>query len=230
MKIYYARVPEFSEAEEQQVMQILPGERTERIGRTKLIQKRMQSLSAGLLLEYALREYGLRSCDLTFRKNKDGKPTIAEYPDFYYNLSHSKEYVALVTDCDPVGIDVEGSRFGYQELAKRFFSETEQEALKEHWSDEEFTRIWTRKESYLKASGYGMRMPLDGFSTLGEQVLLNEKMCSDMIEEGVTYYLASIPFGEGYWLSVCRRNKPVECERARLLLQQVDLYEFFKGI
>ena len=228
MKVYYAKIPVFSEEELQLILQILPQERTERIERTKLIQNKLQSVAAGLLLEYALRECGIESRGLTFVKNADGKPAIAEYPEFYYNLSHTKEYVALVVDSHPVGIDIEQPRVGYQRLVGRFFSEEEQHVLKIHWSDADFTKIWTRKESYLKASGYGMRMPLAGFSTLGEQVVLNEHMNPDMVEQGAVYYLASISFLDGYWLSVCRKNEPIFSETAELSLQQVDLS--FKGI
>ena len=227
MKIYYARIAQLSDEEMQQAMQILPGERIERVTRTKLKQNQLQSVSAGLLLEYVLKEQGMRSRELTFIKNPDGKPSIAEYPKFHYNLSHSKDYVALVVDKHPVGIDIEGLRIGYRKLVKRYFSFEEQMALQNNWSDEIFTKLWTRKESYLKASGYGMRMPLDGFSTLEEQVQLNEKMCSDMIEQGAIYYLASISFLDGYWLSVCRKGEPVG-GLEDLPLQQVDLISILK--
>ena len=228
MKIYYAKIPTFSEEELQQVLQFLPKERLERIERTKLIQNKLQSVAAGLLLDYAVRERGVESRELTFTKNADGKPAIAEFPNFHYNLSHAKEYVALVTDSHPVGIDIEYLRVGYQRLVSRFFSEEEQRVLSAHWSDEDFTRIWTRKESYLKASGYGMRMPLTGFSTLGEQVVLNERMNPDMVESGAVYYLTSISFLEGYQMSVCRKNEPLPCEEDAVV-QQVDLRKSFVG-
>jgi len=211
-------------------MQLLPKERLERIERTKLKKSQLESVSAGLLLEYALRERGLRSKELTFLKNADGKPYILGYPEFHYNLSHTKEYVALITDKHPVGIDVEGLRVGYQKLVERFFSEEERQLLAYAWSDEVFTKLWTRKESYLKASGFGMRMPLDGFSVLGEQVSINEKMDSSMIESGEVYYLASQPLSEGYWLSVCRKAEPVLSDGSMLVLEQVDLLEFLKRV
>ena len=88
MKIYYAKIPTFSEEELQQVLQFLPKERLERIERTKLIQNKLQSVAAGLLLDYAVRERGVESRELTFTKNADGKPAIAEFPNFHYNLSH----------------------------------------------------------------------------------------------------------------------------------------------
>lgn len=214
----------------QAALQLLPKERVEKIARNRQKKNQFQSMWAGLLLEYALQEQGLAGVDLTFLKNTDGKPYIKEYPQFYYNLSHSQEYVALVVDDYPVGIDVEGLRVGYQKLVARFFAEEEVEALQEQWSDEFFTKLWTRKESYLKAAGYGMRMPLNGFSTLEEQVRINEKMNSEMVEDEAVYYLASVSLEGDYWLSVCRKNMPMVTEMDVLVPEQVDLKRFLKKV
>lgn len=214
----------------QQAMKILPEERADRIGKISLEKSRLQSVAAGLLLEHALSEHGMQGKNLTFLKNADGKPSIAEYPDFHYNLSHSKAYAVLVIDECPVGIDIEERRFGYQKLAARFFSVEEAEVLKEHWSDDLFTKLWTRKESYLKATGFGMRMPLDGFSVLEEQVRVNGKMPQSMIEPGMVYYLASMPFFTASWLSICRKGRPVVFEQDARLLQEVDLKEILEKV
>jgi len=222
LKLYYARISELSEEELQCALQLLPKERIEKIERTKQKKSQLQSIYAGLLLEYALREQGLSGKKLTFLKNPDGKPYIAEYPELFYNLSHSNLYVALVMDEHPVGVDVEGLREGYQKLVTRFFAADEIAVLQEQWGDEYFTELWTRKESYLKATGYGMRMPLSGFSTLHEQVQVNERMTAEMLEDAI-YYLATCKLEEDYTLSVCRKDVPVPCTTEGLAPEQVDL-------
>ena len=206
----------------QSALHLLSKERIEKIERTKQKKSQMQSVYAGLLLEYALRELGLNSQKMTFMKNPDGKPYIAEYPELFYNLSHSKDYVAFVLDDHPVGVDVEGLRIGYQKLAHRFFAADEIESLQEPWSDEAFTELWTRKESYLKATGYGMRMPLAGFSTLQEIVQVNEQMATEMLEDAC-YYLGSTVLDGGYWLSVCRRDVSVYGNTGQLEPIKVDV-------
>jgi len=208
LKLYYAKISELSEQELQHALQLLSKERIEKIERTKQKKSQLQSIYAGLLLEYALREIGLSVKMLTFLTNPDGKPYIAEYPELFYNLSHSGQYVALVIDEHPVGVDLEGLREGYQKLANRFFAADEMEVLQEQWSDAYFTELWTRKESYLKATGYGMRMPLCGFSTLQEQVQVNGLMAEEMLEEA-GYYLATCRLEEDNYLSVCRKNVPI---------------------
>ncbi len=233
LKVYYAKISELSEEEMQNALRILPQERIEKIKRRKQKKSQLESIWAGLLLEYALQEHGLKGMELTFLKNIDGKPYIAEYPKLFYNLSHSKEYVAIVIDDYPVGVDVEETRIGYQSLVTRFFAQEEIIALQECWSDQVFTKLWTRKESYLKATGFGMRMPLDGFSTLQEQVRVNENMPKEMSED-VPYYLASTQLEDNYWLSVCRKAErvieagevfsPIQVDLKRMLIKGIENY------
>lgn len=213
----------------QKALQLLPKERIEKIERTNQKKNQLQSIYAGLLLEYGLQEKGFSGKRLTFLKEPDGKPYIAEYPEIFYNLSHSKEYVALVMDEQPVGVDVEGLRTGYQKLADRFFAPDEVKALQEAWNDECFTELWTRKESYLKATGYGMRMPLHGFSVLQDAVQVNGRMPEEMLEDSL-YYLASTALDGDYWLSVCRRGVPVYSEAEPFTPEEVDLKRILKKV
>ena len=213
----------------QDALHLLPKERIEKIERTKQKKSQLQSIYAGLLLEYALREKGLFGQELTFLKNPDGKPYIAEYPELFFNLSHSKDCVALVLDKHPVGVDIEGLRVGYQKLVHRFFAGDEISVLEKLWSDERFTELWTRKESYLKATGYGMRMPLAGFSVLQEMVQVNGQMTKEMLEDAC-YYLASIRLEEDSWMSVCRRDMPVCSIQEQMMPELVDVKKILKKV
>ena len=227
MKIYYTKMTDLSETEKEKAFAILPAERVERIRKRKTWKSQMQSLAAGLLLEYALHQIGLSGKDLTFLKNQDGKPYIKEMPQFFYNLSHSGEYVALVMDEYAVGIDIEREHKQSRKLAERFFAEEEKAALRENWSEDAFTKVWTRKESFLKVTGFGMRMPLNGFSVVEKQVQINEKMPADMVNVNDAYYIASYCLNEDCWLSVCRKEKsiPKAAEPER-----IEWKEVIKGI
>lgn len=217
MKIYYAKMRKLSEAETEKALKILPEERVERIRHMKAEKSQWQSIAAGLLLEYAFRKLGLSGKKLTFLKNADGKPYIKEVPKLHYNLSHSGEYAALVIDEYPVGIDIEGKRERSQKLVKRFFSEEEKETLLNQWSEEAFIKFWTRKESFIKAAGFGMRMPLDGFSTVKEKVTVNEKMTAGMVDTEDVYYIESFALEDEMWLSVCRKYVPIERVKPELV-------------
>lgn len=218
MKIYYTKISDVPAVyEDDRLLSKLPAERLERIRRMKNATKRCQSIAAGLLLEYALRMQKMTGVGKTFGTHEGGKPYILEYPEVYYNLSHSGVYVAVVLDDRSVGIDVEILRYNQQKLAKRFFSIEENAVLEQTWSDSVFTQIWTRKEAYLKALGTGLRVATDSFVVLNEQV---RRLESHRVVEGLDsdYYLETVSLGEDGWCSVCRKDSRVDAKP-----QYVDL-------
>jgi 4'-phosphopantetheinyl transferase len=110
--------------------------------------------------------------ELRFRYSEHGKPALAPTDcetDLQFNLSHTQGAVLLgVCRGRGIGVDVERVRedFSPQDIAKRFFSISEQRALMSLPETEQrraFFRCWTRKEAFLKARGHGLSFPLDGF-------------------------------------------------------------------
>lgn len=88
-----------------------------------------------------------------------------------FNLSHARGLVALAVAADlgELGVDVEDTtRHGATvDIADRFFSATEAAALRALPATEQtgrFFTYWTLKESYIKARGMGLAIPLDQFS------------------------------------------------------------------
>ena len=212
MKIYYARTDILvNEDVISSAMELLPECRLQKLNRMKSNQSRIQCIAAGLLLEYGLREYGICGKNVTFHENRDGKPSILEHPELHFNLSHSGEYVALVMSSVPVGIDIEKLRSGQEKLVKRFFSEEEAKWLMEGFDDAAFTKMWTRKEAFIKARGIGMRMPLDSFSTTTDVIEINDKMPVEMRTDYVIHYVKSHQINEEYWLSVCQEEREEDC-------------------
>ncbi|WP_373264691.1 4'-phosphopantetheinyl transferase family protein [Hungatella hathewayi] len=124
-----------------------------------------------LLLRRALREqYGIdcgdgRKPDLI--EGAHGKPYLREYPQIQFNISHCMGLAVLaVGDCS-VGIDVEYVRPYREPLLKRVLSAAElrqMEAAGEAGREELFFRFWTLKESYVKAVGCGITVPLQDIS------------------------------------------------------------------
>lgn len=124
-----------------------------------------------LLLRRALREqYGIdcgdgRKPDLM--EGAHGKPYLREYPQIQFNISHCMGLAVLaVGDCS-VGIDVEYVRPYREPLLKRVLSAAElrqMEAAGEAGREELFFRFWTLKESYVKAVGCGITVPLQDIS------------------------------------------------------------------
>lgn len=137
----------------------LPKERQKKILNCRQKQKRLQSFGAGLLLYKVLNRYGISSDQVYADEN--GKPLV---DGVYFNLSHSGDVVICAVSEKPVGCDIEQIKDAPKQVAERSFSEDEKAYL-EQFSGEtynrEFFRLWTKKESYLKMTGTGIRVPLD---------------------------------------------------------------------
>ena len=105
---------------------------------------------------------------LRFAANPQGKPGLLDGP-LRFNLTHSGALMLMaVTLGRELGVDIEEIRpdFGGEAIARRFFAPLEVDALLSLPLEDRtlaFFHGWTRKESYIKAHGKGLSMPLDEF-------------------------------------------------------------------
>ena len=91
----------------------------------------------------------------TFDYNEYGAPSIKNGP--YFSISHCKSGIAVAVSNQPIGIDVEAVRPLKVDLVKKTMNPLEQEAiLSASQPDWAFTRLWTRKEAFLKMKGTGI--------------------------------------------------------------------------
>ncbi len=112
--------------------------------------------------------------DWRFANNHYGRPAISNLsPDecgLCFNISHTKGLIALaVTHRRELGVDVENlrTREVSLDIADRFFAPPEVEELATVPPDRQqdrFFEYWTFKESYIKARGMGLSIPLGQFS------------------------------------------------------------------
>lgn len=141
--------------------------RQRKIEKFRYAQGKALSLGAGLLLDYGLRWYGLRERTAALIYGADEKPYLRDYPEIFFNLSHSGTWVMAVFADREVGCDVERISKPDFRVVQRFFAEGEKKILEKAEGEEEqrqlFYRFWTLKESFLKVTGKGIHMPLDGF-------------------------------------------------------------------
>ena len=146
----------------------LPACRKEKIDRIKPEGERRRSLGAGLLLKKACEEYGIPGEDGYLLIGEYGKPAFAARPDVHFSLSHSGEYAACVVAGCEAGCDIETVKPFRWPVAKRVFAEEECRWLsseeEQGRGDEAFCRLWTLKESFLKATGKGFSFPVQELS------------------------------------------------------------------
>ncbi len=160
--------------------------RQQKVDKMKHPEDKRRSLGAGLLLKKALCDLGIDEKTLVFETNQNGKPYIL-FGDkdtgtelLHFNLSHSGDYAMCIIGDSPVGCDVERIRKIDLKLADRFFAPSEIEQIKCQPDYEAqvntFFRLWTLKESYIKAVGQGLSMGLNSFAINlnSQKVLLTE--------------------------------------------------------
>lgn len=161
------------------------------------------SLGAGILMDQGLCAYGLREKEVSVSYGKNGKPRLLGHPHIHFNLSHSGDRVLAVFAGRDVGCDIEKIQNADLPLAAEFFTEGEyayivgKKTKKER--DEAFYRIWTLKESFLKATGSGLTIPLNSFEI---RILEDEKIDLCQRVNHKTYYFKEYGFEE-YRGAVC---------------------------
>lgn len=111
--------------------------------------------------------------DWNIKPDKFGRPQISNEDSvakrLVFNLSHTDGLIVLVVRWDrAVGVDVENIlRFDWQEEIYQCLSRAEQQELRllpPAIRAEQFLRYWTLKESYIKARGKGLSIPLKSFT------------------------------------------------------------------
>lgn len=99
-----------------------------------------------------------------------GKPALAPSlcnSDLQFNISHTRGWVACAIARVAVGVDVEVVDRDAATEVRGVFSPHEVGLLDGQVGEQmatTFTRLWTLKEAFIKATGEGLRRPLDSFS------------------------------------------------------------------
>jgi 4'-phosphopantetheinyl transferase len=134
--------------------------RIERASRFRFEIDAVRCLAAEALLRHALRErHGIAVGDIVLALGPQGKPFLPGRLDIHFNLSHSGAWVLCALHDRPVGIDVEVARAMADPPARQFMSPAElasYHALPPAEQPAWFFRVWTLKESVLKAAGTGL--------------------------------------------------------------------------
>ncbi|MGN0181989.1 MAG: 4'-phosphopantetheinyl transferase family protein [Candidatus Ornithomonoglobus sp.] len=162
---------------------------------------KMLSLAAEALLRKALADIGIRHFELEYGRN--GKPYIRD-KNIFFNLSHSEDTVMCAVSEREIGADVEKVTDIDIEIAKRFFHCSEYEMIIRKQTNEEkydmFFRLWTLKESFVKATGLGMEIPPYSFCI---DIKDNDKISVRQNVNQETYYFKEYDFNDGYKYAVC---------------------------
>ena len=202
VQVYLMNIADLPDPKEKNiVMRELPQKEQDRILAFSHEKGRKQCLGARLLQQYVLAQQGLCLEDVTYGEHH--KPEVS---GLQFNLSHSYDYVVCAVGDKPVGCDIEKIGPARMHVAKRFFHAQELQYLNTFTGreqDEEFFRLWTIKESYIKMTGEGMYLPLNKFVCLisGEGIhMLYEDQDGSLQRPECFVKEYEVP---GYKLTVC---------------------------
>ena len=150
------------------------------------------------LLDRVLKkDYGVESYRI--EQESQGKPWLPSHPEICFNISHSNNLAVCAVGQVPLGIDIERIRPFNDNLLRKVLSAHEQELFEEKMSQDErqtlFFKLWTLKESFVKADGCGIRIPLGKISfSFGQdgQIRCNQKQYNFWQKEVENGYLISL--------------------------------------
>jgi len=178
----------------QQLIPLLNEERQSRVRALGDTRSALLSLAAGLLLYDA---FGGTERHVRFERGNRGKPHLPGNTPF--NITHAGDYAVLALSSRTVGVDLEMVRpIDWQKIATRFFHPEERAYLAGTSNPgAEFFRIWTLKESYLKAEGVGFSVSPASFAVLPQDEH------TALFSGESAYHFSCINAFPNYFLSVC---------------------------
>jgi len=144
---------------------LLSTQRYAKVKRLRFDTGKKASICVYLLLRYALiRDYGINEA-VEFDFGANEKPYLKNYPQVFFNLSHTQNTAACVISDTETGIDVQKIKAVSKKVAKRVLTQEEYSAFENSEApDDYFCEIWTVKESFLKKTGAGITKELRDFS------------------------------------------------------------------
>lgn len=173
----------------------LSDKRIAKVERLKKTKQKAQSIGAELLLRHAVGQITGEVSNVKWDTDENGKLYFTDHDGIYVNLSHSGDYAVCAVHDAPIGVDIQHCRECDMKMANRFFTEEESEFIRNSTDkNSAFFEIWTKKESFVKAIGKGITIPLNSFSVLSDRIEYN----------GAVYRFKEYSVSQsGYKLFVC---------------------------
>ncbi len=183
-----------SDKKQQQIANIRQGE------------ERIRSLGAARLLQISMNSY-FHTQNEYYPTAVDsmGKPYLLSHAA-QFSLSHSGMYAACVIDELPIGIDIQEMDREITDMHYKILTAQELEFLTQYPSEQErqtcFFKIWSAKESYMKAIGSSMLQ--------AKKIAVADQngLYTSLTQATGTFYFYHLLM-EKYTLSICRKTKKI---------------------
>lgn len=198
---------------------LLTDDELTQMSRLYFARHRHQYLITRALIRTCLSSYfEVEPADWKFGKNGYGKPEISfpgqSWP-VRFNLSHCDGLIMCgITRDHAIGVDAEDAQrstgAAFESLTS-YFSAEEIEALNQlppEQKKQRFFDYWTLKESYIKARGMGLAIPLDKFSFQFKADRLNGfQLHPDLKDDATHWQFWRMPMAEKYRIAVAVNSR-----------------------
>ncbi len=186
------------------------------------VDKKRSLMSELLIRKAASDKLCIPAKKIRISYNPYGKPYIDNERYFKFNVSHSDAYVVIAISKFKIGIDIEKNKIIDFAIAKRFFTKKEYQYINSFIAEADkinaFYMLWTLKESYVKALGKGLSIPLNSFEFNFDKGIhiKNQK-------ENIQFLFSSTRLYE-YTLSLSHKEKIIKYTN----LNEIDIYNYYK--
>ncbi|MCM3135802.1 4'-phosphopantetheinyl transferase superfamily protein [Paenibacillus polysaccharolyticus] len=223
IKIFAVKIDQIIESQQfDQLIKFLDKSERTKIQGIKEARDAQRSLFSRLLIRIALIQlYGKTNEELVFKTNQYGKIYLKNFENVYFNTSHSDDWIVCCLDTNEIGIDIERIRPINVNIAKRFFSHDEYKYIERTTGDEQivsFFRIWTAKESYVKAKGMGLSLALNSFS-----IDVHDQISKTYLLKDENWECCQLNFDEDYAMTICFSNVSTITKRLGIYYLSLDM-------
>ena len=200
MQLYFMDLSENTDPSRYDVLlSLLPAERQIEISGFRFAEDRRLRVMADVLVRSRISHMlHVPFSDLQFGTNQYGKPHLIDHPSVHFNISHTRNALAVGLADEPLGIDVERITQADIRIARRAFTPDECAYVfaDPQKQDERFFQVWTQKEAYMKWTGSGFHMDprkLDVMNQVG--LLPDARIHSIKIHDYYLSYCAAVESG-----------------------------------
>ncbi|MBQ8435534.1 MAG: 4'-phosphopantetheinyl transferase superfamily protein [Oscillospiraceae bacterium] len=188
--------------------------------KNKLIHKKQLKSAVDCILKDAFTEMGIDYSRQQLCFNSYGKPYLDKHPDIFFNISHCEGLAVCTIANSEAGIDAENIREWRPKVAQRVFTQKELHALENSDNkDEFFFRIWTLKESFVKALGIGISYPMKTCEFLFENDRIYANGCDG-------YSFSQVVLNDEFICSLCINDSDRCSNRLYRICKEDDFFTF----